>query len=143
MAEQILWLVDRRVLLVRVTEPFTSDVEWSAHFGRIHAALQQGITPVHLVIDLTNIVKFLNPAAAKQLAEKMNAVNANAATDQGWTVLITSNTFIRFVGSLFTQWTGGRTRAVETLDDAIAFLVERDALLSQSVFARPDPHREI
>ena len=121
----VYWLVDRRVLLLSLTDESLTDEAWRAHFEHTRDLLATGHAPVYMIVDASRQSSFMSPSAARRFTQ---GGSPRQAADDGleWTVLISRNMFVRFVASLLTQWLGGRMRAVDSLEEAVAFLAERD-----------------
>ncbi len=125
------WLVDKRVLVVTLTEPAgASDDDKAAYLLRTRDMIAQGIAPVFMVIDAREINTLVSPPTAKRIGSSIQQTN-QAQGDNGpaWMVMVSESMVVRFAGSLFAQWSGGKMRAVSMLEEALDFLNSRDASL--------------
>ena len=125
------WLVDKRVLVVTLTEQSgASDDEKAAYLLRTREMIAQGIAPVFMVIDGREITTLVSPPTAKRIGSTIQQKN-QAQGDNGaaWVVMVSDSMVVRFAGSLVAQWSGGKMRAVNTLDEALDFLNSRDTSL--------------
>ena len=129
------WLVDKRVLVVKLTEQAgMSDDDQSDYFLQLRNLVAQGIAPVYMAVDGREVTKLFSPVMAKRLGSNIQQANQTQGVDGlAWMVIVSDNMAVRFVGSLVAQWSGGKMRAVSTLDDALDFLNSRDASLPQNL----------
>ena len=129
------WLVDKRVLVVKLTEQAGgADDDQADYFLQLRNTVAQGTAPVYMVVDGQEVTKLFSPLTANRLGSNIQQLNQAQSTDGPvWTVIVSDNMAVRFVGSLVAQWSGGKMRAVSTLDDALDFLNSRDASLPQNL----------
>ena len=84
---------------------------------------------VHIWVDLRDVTKF--PANVPQVHSALTHKNHPRV---GWTVMLTNNRLIKFVGYMITQIAKARFRSFETEAEARAFLESMD---QQIKFAPP------
>ncbi|NDJ62855.1 MAG: hypothetical protein GYB67_17170 [Chloroflexi bacterium] len=124
---EIGWYIPERVIWQRFYGVVTSE-ELAEHSARSAEYIMAGTAPVHILVDATEIAKY--PGNLKQLTD-----SANYASDTNKVGFVahasTSNQLMRFLASLMTQMLvrNVQFRAFETVDAALAFLIDRDTTL--------------
>lgn len=129
MAYTTTWCVDKRVALLQIDgEVDLADLPEIAKSSRAYVA--EGIAPVHILIDMRGVTKY-----PTNLREVANALKNEGNSQVGWTLFITNSLVLRFLGSTLVQLTKQRVHALSNVDEAIEFLLERDATLENESFA--------
>lgn len=131
---QIAWLIPQRVIYVRA---------WGRHDAttiRVYSAearkfIEQGIAPVHMLTDDRDVTMM------PTLTTVQDALSFARDPNMGWIVTVgTKNRMIQMGSRLISRIFGVNYNRVETIEDAIAFLTNKDATLrwndaDQSVLA--------
>lgn len=82
--------------------------------------VSMGIPLMHSIIDTTQVKRHPN------LIQATRTLSFPPAERIGWTLLIGTNTVVRFVASVVFQTVNRRFRLFGTVDDALRFLAEND-----------------
>ncbi|NDJ62856.1 MAG: STAS/SEC14 domain-containing protein [Chloroflexi bacterium] len=130
------WYLPSRVMLQRYSGTLAPDEitelgQLAAHY------IGAGTAPVHILIDITDLERY--PTNIKQI---VNAVRHDSDTEKiGWVIYINSpNAVVKFMASVATQvlFQNVRLRLFETLDEALAFLLDRDVTLAGQITLHDD-----
>lgn len=136
MAYELLWLVEKRVLLARFLGMV--DVETITNFiEEQHAMIAQGIPLVHHINDTTDTDRI--EVSLRTLQAFMKTLKPPEGL--GWHVEVNPHAFNRMISSLALQFAGARYRTVTTINEAITFLQANDDTLPQ--MKNPYQHDEI
>ena len=129
MAYHYEWLLPKRVIFCYVSGTQSMD-EARESFGELTSRLDAGEAPTHYVADLRHLDK-LPTTNVREIQELVSFVNH---PNLGWIVVIgRSNPTMTFVLTIVAKLTGVRYRAVDTLQEAIAFLSNIDSSLNLDV----------
>lgn len=131
MSYEVKWQMDDAVILVKLAGDM--DIQDFPKFDRlILKHLDESQRPlVHLWVDLKDVTQF--PANVLQVNK---ALTHKTHKRLGWTLLITDNRVIRFVGYMITQIAKARFRAFTTEEEARSFLYQVDPELTPTVASR-------
>lgn len=125
MPYKVEWYVEKRVLLSRYEGVVTIE-DARGQVAEGNRLLRQGIPLTHSIIDMTAVDK-LPPL---QVASEFMSTDLSDVRDKlGWTIVVTSNKFLKFASSLFVPMFKVRQRFYGTLDEALAFLQDEDTTL--------------
>ena len=124
MSYEVTWHSKDAVVLVRLWGDL--DIQEFPEFDRlILQHLEESQRPlVHLWVDLLEVTQF--PANVRQVGKALTHKNHQRL---GWTVLITQNRIIQFVGYMITQIARARFRAFNSSQEAAEFLQSMDQAL--------------
>ena len=119
------WLEPGRVVFVKFRGEMTVE-EIHEESQQLIEYLDNGASPlVHSLVDLTTLDNFpinvgvLNRATVDSLRHPR----------LGWTVLITDNRMVKYLGAMVTGLSGVRYRTFTSLNEALTFLNEVDSTL--------------
>jgi hypothetical protein len=125
MPYKVEWLVEKRVLLSRY-EGIVSIEDARGQVREGNELLREGIPLTHSIIDMSAVEKL----PSLQLASEFMSTDMSEVRQKlGWTIVITSNKFLKFASSLFVPIFKVRQRFFGSLDEALAFLQEEDSTL--------------
>jgi hypothetical protein len=129
MPYDVSWVVENRISLVRFISEITLDEMRQANQDSI-AYIQQGSPGLlfHSILDTTQLEKF--PMKLNLLTDD-SVGSYRKEPNLGWILLISHNRMISFLSSMTVQLTQTRFRVLQTVDEAIAFLKDRDVSLSE------------
>jgi hypothetical protein len=115
------WVVQGRVVLEKAFGDVTIEelVRFNAEVTTLIA--EQGIAPVHVIVDLTNVGKY--PSSLKDI---MSTMRQRVPDKVGWMLVVTQNPIMRFVASIIFQLARLRVRMFQTIQEALDFLKEND-----------------
>jgi hypothetical protein len=130
MPYKIKWVVPQRVLSIISLGDINAE-DYTTMFDQSYIELDQGIAPVHVITDNSNIKSY--PTDLRVYVKRRPE---HPLTQGGWIVIITkSATLRRFVQTALTLMLGSkRLRTVESLDAALAFLYTTDPTLKKTDF---------
>ncbi|HUN05022.1 MAG TPA: hypothetical protein PLQ56_00415 [Aggregatilineales bacterium] len=136
MAYQLSWLLENRILLIRYQGTLTlKDLEtYLPEAARMrdqaNAFLGANGPLVHTITDASQMEK-----NAISLPEALQATRLTVNNQQrvGWSVYISAGVIDRFFSTAGHQLAGVRYRAVDSIDEAVAFLKSVDDTLSDFV----------
>jgi hypothetical protein len=127
MAYEVTWLVAGRIILDKLSGNIQMD-EIATTSELITNLVREGSPKqVHLIVHILEVNKLpvgINVGKVNQYMKHTQEPNL------GWTLVITTSMFLRFLASVVTQVAGGRFRAFATYEEALAFLQELDSTLS-------------
>ena len=120
------WYLEKRIIISRARGEITLD-EFTSMGKVLDEYRQEGTAPVHWILDTREVKK---PILDLGLARKTFQILKHE--DFGWTMVLVSkpNRLMSFLASAVAQTLGLRYRLVHELDEALAFLRERDATLN-------------
>lgn len=126
------WIVPGRVL----ASHFVGDLNLAEVKASNDEAQQwiatEGIAPVHTIVDLSGVQRY-----PTNLRDVRSIVRVDKPEMAGWTIIVSSNSIIRFISSTVTQLLRQKVRVFDGLEDAYHFLWETDATLPAEL--RPAP----
>ncbi len=136
MAYHVSWLLENRIILIRYQGTVTlKDLESylteTAHMrDQANAALGSNGPLVHTITDASSMEK-----NAISLPEALQATRLTVTSQQrvGWSVYISAGVIDRFFSTAGHQLAGVRYRAVDSIEEAVAFLKSVDDTLSDFV----------
>ena len=128
---EVYWYKERRVLYERLYGDLTlDDVLDATQSQRQFAA--DGIPLVHTIADVSEVARF---------PTNISLINSNIGNHDpkvfGWNVIVGTNPMIRFIVKVLAQLGSGQYHPVETIEDAIAFLIEQDETLADMASQQP------
>ena len=123
MSYNISWCEDKRVFCVRLTGELT-DEDWAKVVVIDTRHLEEGIAPVHIIIDVSELDSF--PTNVRQTASYASHLRDPRL---GWAVVVGGNPLLDFVASLLSQITGFKLTKSGTPEAALEFLRTQDATL--------------
>ncbi|MBC8097896.1 MAG: hypothetical protein H7Y11_00500 [Armatimonadetes bacterium] len=125
MAYKISWLVPNRVMYQQYHGAVTLEDIITIQ-AMVDEYMEIGIAPVHVLIEVLELTDY-----PKRLAELQSVIKPKINEKQGWIVIVTTNTLIRFLASVGTQLSLIKVNmtTVDTRDAALKFLQEHDPLL--------------
>jgi hypothetical protein len=98
--------------------------EADATFIEMIRAKADSAPMVHILVDLREVEKM--DAGVHEISRALSHLREPY---MGWTLLVTNNRLIQFVGSIVVQVAKARFRAFTDYDEAYAFLMEQDQSL--------------
>ncbi|NDJ62854.1 MAG: hypothetical protein GYB67_17165 [Chloroflexi bacterium] len=120
------WYLPERIMRIQLSEELTiADAEQLSNISPTY--INQGTAPVHVLIDALTVEKY-----PTQIAQLSKVVKSKVdLAHLGWVIYATRSPLLKFVFSTVTQiaMPNVRLRVYETLDEALAFLVDRDVTL--------------
>jgi hypothetical protein len=125
MPYQIAWHVEKRIVMVKMFG-LLSDNE-ANEIGQINSQrLAEGIAPVHMIVDTTELEKF--PTNLRQNSQFMAYLRAPSL---GWVIVIglTNNVLAKFAVSVISQVIKFRLAERQSVADALTFLQGNDPTL--------------
>ncbi len=125
MSYKVEWYIEKRVLLSRYEGVLTIE-DARGQVAEGNKLLREGIPLTHSIIDMTAVEK-LPPLQAA--SEFMSTDLSDVRDKLGWTIVVTTNKFLKFACSLFVPMFKVRQRFYSTLDEALTFLQEDDSTL--------------
>ncbi len=125
MSYEVSWLVDRRVLYVRLYGSHSSE-EIRRLAAETRELCEEGLPFVHIISDTTEQLR-----AEFKMQDILNMFRGAPPpiAKVGWSTYVSLNPVNRFLFSITSQLTSGKHRAFVTLEDAIAFLQQVDHTL--------------
>jgi hypothetical protein len=133
MPYEVQWLVENRVIYQRLYGHLILE-ELREAGQRVSEHVLAGTPLVHMVSDFTHVDKF--PMNLREV----NSMLENPYPERfGWMIGITSNTLIRFFGTVVPQLQGARIRMFTSPEEALAFLQSMDdslPVLDTSIFKK-------
>lgn len=124
MSFEVKWHTENTVVLVRLWGDL--DIREFPEFDTlITQHIDASTQPlVHVWVDLKEVTKF--PANVLQVHKALKHLGHERV---GWSIIITENRIIRFVGTMITQIMRARFRAFTTDKEALDFLKKVDSTL--------------
>jgi hypothetical protein len=123
------WVIPKRVIFCYVSGTQTIE-EVQRSIAELKRLLDQGEFPTHYIADLRHNDK-LPTTNIRQLQELLNFVSH---PNLGWTVVIgRNNLMMTYLLSIIAKLTRVRYRAVDTPQEAVAFLLNLDDTLTSDV----------
>lgn len=125
MPYQIAWHLEKRILMVKMFGLLTD--EESSEIGTINSQhLAEGIAPVHIIVDTTELEKF--PTNLRQNSQFMAYLRTPSL---GWVIVIglTHNVLAKFAVSVISQVIKFRLSQRDSMSDALTFLEGYDSTL--------------
>ena len=124
MSYEIEWLVPERVMYVRLASTYNFKTFPQMRHD-MRTTRDQGVPLVHSIIDARNVENLdAGPADLKSLFERVES-----SDKRGWTLILISNRFFKFLGAIAMQFAKLRYRDFFNADDALAFLSKNDDTL--------------
>jgi hypothetical protein len=128
MPYQISWHVEKRVLMVKLFGVLIE--QESNEVGEINTRyLQEGIAPVHIIVDTNGLEKF--PVNLRQNSQFMAYLSSPAL---GWVVVLglSNNMLARFAVTVISQVVKFKLAQRTTVDDALSYLQSQDSTLKSN-----------
>ena len=125
MPYQISWQLEKRVLMVKLFGILTD--QESTEVGEINSRhIQEGIAPVHIIVDARDLDKF--PTNLRQNSQFMGYLSTPSL---GWVVAIgiANNMLARFAVTVISQVIHFRLAQRDNMTEAIRYLESQDATL--------------
>ena len=125
MSYEVKWHTKDSIILVRLWGNL--DIQEFPEFDRLilqHIEQSERLF-VHIWVDLKEVTEF--PVKLWQVQKSLTHIS-HART--GWSIIITDNRIIKFVGSVITQVAKARFRAFSTDEEGMSFLVDVDSSLA-------------
>lgn len=122
MACEVKWLIEGRMVHVRYYGRVIAD-DIRQQSAETIALVQQGQAPVHVFIDASNI-----DSVGVGLGD-LRPLSVPALPESGWMLIIAPNTLYRFFLSIGVQITGGNYKFVNSVQEAIEYVTQRDPSL--------------
>ena len=120
---EITWYEKDRIVNARAVGNLSLE-EIDAANRRIIELVNQGLSPVHLFIDVGSVGKV--PTNLNQMKKSMEILNN---PKMGWAILIGANPVARFLASVISQVMKIRFSIVSTMEEALTFLARQDTTL--------------
>jgi hypothetical protein len=118
------WLQDKRIIHEILIGQLDLNSSMAAA-AETEKMLKEGIAPVHLIVDVTQMDKGLTNIRS------VNSVNDYMKDPKlGWVVVVGANTVVKFISSIVSQVTRFRLSNANTVADAVAFLKKQDPSLT-------------
>ncbi len=127
---QIRWVVDKRVLLLKLLGKY--DVEaLKQGVLELETFLQQGKQPLYLIVDQTEISDY-----PKNFREPINIISPlHEKYPTAWTIIITSNAMFRFFGAVIANTFKMQFRPVKSMSEACDVIEGVDPALAMQMRA--------
>jgi hypothetical protein len=125
MASQIRWLVDKRIIYMSTSGTVTMDDVRSCNLA-IMEMLEVGTPFIHVISDSTDMQK--NEIGLGDLVTMIKTVPSSPK--MGWSIYVSKNKLDRFFASVTMQLSKTRNREFDSVEKALAFLMENDDTLS-------------
>lgn len=126
MTYQLSWLVEKRVIYLKQSGIINYEELKESFYGH-QAMRKEGIAPVHVINDSTNIKSI---SFGLSDIKKLLIISKSTPT-QAWYVVVTPNRFIRIIANIAAQFSGGKQRGFVSLEEAILFLEDVDDSLGK------------
>jgi hypothetical protein len=123
---EVQWLIEKRVVFYKASGAYDPDGMQEAA-SAVAEHVEQGIAPVHLIIDLTDLS---SPGIDFRATIKAIATIRNPARD-GCIFMISSSPVMRFFGVAAANMLRVNFRLVATLTEALQALLNFDASLQK------------
>lgn len=125
MSYEVKWHTENSIVLVRLWGDL--DIREFPEFDQLIVQhIEESQRPlVHIWVDLKEVTQF--PASVREVHKALTHLSHERV---GWSVVITHNRIIRFVGYMITQIAKARFRAFSTDEEAMAFLQQMDQQLA-------------
>lgn len=127
MAHESAWLYPGRIIQIRYFDVVTRD-DLGTQSDTTQAMIAAGEAPVHIIVDLISMTKM--DVGLNELRQILSSKDHSTTAMVGWTLVLRHNSLVQFFASMAIQLLKARFTFVDTLDEALAFLRERDATLS-------------
>lgn len=126
------WQVKQRIIYRRYYGDITlEEIQQSSDEAR--EMVEQGTPLVHSVIDASEITGYPG------LRDLQRSAHFETSEAEGWQMIIGVTGVARLVVSVLTQITGKRFRIVDSVDEAMNFLMMQDETLAQPNILKPQP----
>ena len=128
MPYQISWQVEKRVLMVKLFGVLIE--QESNEVGEINTRyLQEGIAPVHIIVDTNDLEKF--PVNLRQNAQYMAYLSSPSL---GWVIVLglSKNMLARFAVTVISQVVHFKLAQRTTVADALSYLQGQDSTLKSN-----------
>ena len=128
------WYLEKRIILSQAHGKITLD-EFTLTGKLLDEYRQEGTAPIHWILDAREVEK---PILDLGLARKTFQILKHE--DFGWTIVLVAkpNRLMTFLASTVAQTLGIRYRLLHEMDEALAFLRERDPTLNNEHDKRED-----
>jgi hypothetical protein len=133
MAFEIDWYIDKRVMLTRFSGEVSAE-DLRQHGAKIETYIQEGDKPLFLIVDTLGMTQY--PTNLKEALEAMGS-NRPRSGDVEWTIIVTDNRFINFVGTIVANVFKISVRACKSMGEAEAFIGHHAEELSPYLETRP------
>lgn len=132
MAHETTWLHANRIMLVRLFSTATAnDVrEVSA---QVQTMIHEGAAPVHVIVNLLDMDHM--KMGLNDVRQIMLNTDKSTNALMGWTLIVRHNSMTQFFASMAVQMFKVNFAFVDSMDDALVFLRERDLSLQDVTFA--------
>ncbi|MDZ4766322.1 MAG: hypothetical protein SGI73_17410 [Chloroflexota bacterium] len=115
------WTVEKRIIYARIFEEITLD-DVTQIVKRLNQMIREGDQPVHILCDLRETKRF-----PMNLRDVVGAVDkSDQPHNSGWSIIISSNSLIRFLGSVAVQLSGARAHVCTDIETAFRYIAARD-----------------
>jgi len=125
MSYHISWVIPNRVLVIKLYGKPSLEIIGECTRAA-EKAVDQGIGPVHAVVDLSELEK-----VPHDLRALMSEIKQPKRDKSGATIVIASNPIFRFLANTLLQLTGSETRFADSLDESIVILGRIDPTIFQ------------
>lgn len=123
MAYELSWLLDKRIIHLR-TFGVLSTEEYRSSAGEILESFDNGIAPVHVIVDHLDVEKIeFDPKLVKEL------IFAETHANGGWTILVSASKLAKFSLSMITQLNKVPMNTCDTVQQALVTLQRVDQTL--------------
>lgn len=117
------WYFEKRAILICAEEMVSLD-EVRASNARINAMLDEGVAPVHIIFDGTNLqLHIINVIELSQILTFLGHENI------GWMVTVGMNPLITFMNTMLAKLFGIQMLTTQTLELAVESLERIDSTL--------------
>ena len=114
---KLVWLVENHVILLQLAGAY-SEAVLREQMEALNVYAEQGTAPIYVIVDTTGATTL-----PKNFREPLSIVSANQMNSKVvWVIIVTSNPFFRFLGSIAGKFTGVHFRPVASLEESIEVL---------------------
>lgn len=125
------WLVENRVLYVRVTGSYDLNVA-NQTVPQVKAMFDAVTEPIHVVCDMTDVTAI--PKNIREPIHRLQVLRDHKNLD--WMIFVTHNHALGFAGQIGARLIGLKYRAVNSMDEALNTLLTIEPTLKSLIANR-------
>lgn len=129
MAHDTTWLHTNRIILYRPSGTLIGD-DVRGVSVQIQKMIHQGAAPVHVIVSLVKVTHI--KLGFDEIRQIINENDETTKPLTGWTVIVRHNSLSQFFASMAVQMFNVDFAFVDSLDEALRFLKERDVSLADT-----------
>src|SRR6185436_12077430 len=118
MAYEMYWHVDKRVIGTRFYDEVSAE-DLIVQGTQTEEYIKEGVHPLFLLVDALGVTKY--PTNLKEMLEAMGKNPSNSGNLE-WTIVVTDNRFINFIGSVVSNFFKIAVRTCKSIEEAEAFI---------------------